>query len=230
MTLRPIFYDTETTGISPENDRIIEIAAYDPERDASFCQLVNPGRPIPAEASAIHQITDAMVQDALPFSEIGKEFMKFCEGDVVLIAHNNDAFDLHFIRNEFRRNSLTMPQWRFFDTLKWARRYRPDLPRHSLQYLREMYGIASNTAHRALDDVMVLFQVYTSMVDDLSIQTVLDLIGKHYTIRQMPFGKHKGTALQDLPKDYIDWLSNSGAFEKEENGALYDSFKQLGLL
>ena len=93
-----------------------------------------------------------------------------------------------------------------------------------------MYGIASNTAHRALDDVMVLFQVYTAMVDDLSIQTVLDLIGKQYTIRQMPFGKHRGTALQDLPKDYIDWLAGSGAFEKEENSALHDSLKQLGLL
>jgi DNA polymerase-3 subunit epsilon len=93
-----------------------------------------------------------------------------------------------------------------------------------------MYGIASNTAHRALDDVMVLFQVFTAMVDDLSIEKALELLNRPKQIRQMPFGKHRGTALEKLPKEYIDWLAGSGAFDKEENFALRDSLKQLGLL
>ncbi|MEI8124716.1 MAG: exonuclease domain-containing protein, partial [Parachlamydiaceae bacterium] len=70
MSLRPIFYDTETTGIRAEKDRVIEIAAYDPMNDRSFERLVNPGCPIPAEATAIHHISNEMVADAPSFDVI----------------------------------------------------------------------------------------------------------------------------------------------------------------
>jgi DNA polymerase-3 subunit epsilon len=230
MALRPIFYDTETTGLSPDLDRIIEIAAYDPHRQQSFCRFVNPGRPIPAEASNIHHITDDMVKDAASFEVVGKEFITFCEGEVVLIAHNNDAFDVHFLRKEFARNNVEIPSWSFLDTVKWARRYRPDLPRHTLQFLREIYGIAANNAHRALDDVMVLADVFYAMVDDLPIETCVELLNRPRVIVHMPFGKHRGTLLKDLPKDYLEWLAGSGSLEKEENRSLRDSLIQQGLI
>ena len=70
MAWRPIFYDTETTGINAKVDRVVEIAAYDPERDKTFCQLVNPQRSIPVEAAAVHKITEEMVADAPTFAEI----------------------------------------------------------------------------------------------------------------------------------------------------------------
>lgn len=230
MALRPIFYDTETTGISAEQERIVEIAAFDPQNKRSFCKFINPGKAIPPEASAIHRITDDMVREAPPFSEVIKEFASFCEGEAVLIAHNNDAFDIHFLRKEHERNQLEMPKWRFLDSLKWARRYRPDLPRHSLQFLREIYGIAANNAHRALDDVMVLAEIFLSMIDDLPMETVLELMNRPTVIRQMPFGKHRGTNLQELPKDYLSWLKGSGSLDKEENANLKESLAQLKLL
>lgn len=230
MTLRPIFYDTETTGIRADKERIIEIAAYDPIGDRTFERLVNPGIPIPAEASAIHHITDDMVADKPSFEIIGKEFVEFCGEGAVLVAHNNDAFDVHFLRNEFARNDLAWPTWKFFDTLKWARRYRPDLPRHTLQFLREMYAIAANNAHRALDDVIVLYQVFTAMVDDLSIEKAVSLLTRTAEIKNMPFGKHQGTPLKDLPKDYVRWLYTSGALDKEDNKQLKETLKTLELL
>lgn len=230
MTLRPIFYDTETTGVRPDKDRVIEIAAYDPQRKRKFEKLVNPGCPIPSEATAIHHITDEMVASASSFAEVGTEFVDFCEGDVVLIAHNNDSFDLHFLRNEFKRNNLQMPAWNFFDTLKWARRYRPDLPRHTLQFLREIYGIPANNAHRALDDVLVLEQVYNYMVDDLSMDDVYSILNRPRTIQHMPFGKHQGQPLSQIPRAYVLWLASSGAFDKQENLELKESFLRLGLL
>lgn len=231
MTARPIFYDTETTGVRSEQDRIIEIAAYDPVNDRSFCQLVNPGIPIPPEATAIHQITNQMVAEAPRFAQVAEKFLEFCSGSVILLAHNNDAFDLHFLRHEFQRNQLTLPSaWRFIDTLKWSRRYRPDLPRHTLQNLREHYGIPANNAHRALDDVIVLHQVFNRMVDDLTIEQVYALLNRSRKIQHMPFGKHQGTPLQQIPRDYLSWLSASGSLDKPENQELRVSLQQLGLL
>ncbi len=230
MAYRPIFYDTETTGVKPDKDRIVEIAAFDPERNCSFEKLVNPGCLIPREASAIHHITDDMVKDCPDFSQVGREFVEFCEGEVILIAHNNDGFDIHFLRNEFARHEIQMPSWNFLDSLKWARRYRPDLPRHTLQFLREIYQIAENNAHRALNDVIILHQVFTQMTDDLNIETILNLISKPKAIHHMPFGKHQGTPLKDVPRDYIKWLANSGALDKPDNAELRTSFEKLGFL
>jgi DNA polymerase III subunit epsilon len=228
-TFRPIFYDTETTGVKPDKDRVIEIAAFDPERNRSFERLINPGCPIPPEASAIHHITNDMVAGCPDFSQIGKEFIEFCEGDVVLIAHNNDNFDIHFLRNELSRHQIPIPSWKFFDTLKWARRYRPDLPRHTLQSLREVYGIIANNAHRALDDVIILHQVYSFMTDDLSINEIHALMNKPRALQHMPWGKYQGTPLSKIPKDYINWMKSNGVFEKPENSDLKVSIEKLGL-
>lgn len=230
MAARPIFYDTETTGIKAESDRIVEIAAYDPYNDCSLEELVNPGIPIPPEASKVHHITDDMVKDAPTFKEIGQKFIDFCSGDVILIAHNNDAFDVHFLRHEFKRHDLEMPEWRFFDTLKWARRYRPDLPRHALQFLREIYGIEANNAHRALDDVIVLHKVFEFMSDDLDIEQTYSLLSAPRDIKVMPFGKYQGKPLEEIPEDYVKWLAKSEAFDKPENKSLKESFEKLGLL
>ncbi len=235
MVLRPIFYDTETTGTLPDKDRIIELAAYDPIRNLSFSELIHPGIPIPQETTAIHHITDEMVKDAPYFAEAGKKFLSFCEGDVVLIAHNNDAFDKPFLEKEFERSFLSLPPWRFIDSLKWARKYRPDLPRHSLQYLREAFDIPSNQAHRALHDVVTLYRVFISLCDDLTLDVILELMKntscKNPTaISHMPFGKYQGTRLEDIPKGYIQWLQKNGVFDKEENRSLKAAFEKKNLL
>ncbi len=230
MALRAIYYDTETTGVSSEKDRVIELAAYDILNDTSFVELINPGMPIPPSASAIHHITDEMVQNAPSFAEVGQKFIEFCQGEVVLIAHNNDAFDLLFLKNEYARHSMVMPEWKFLDTLKWARRYRPDLPKHSLQFLREVYGIAANNAHRALEDVKVLYKVFNQMTDDLSIDTIYALLCKPRLLQHMPFGKHQGKPLAEVPRDYLKWMKENGAFEKHENKDLLTAFSKLGMI
>jgi DNA polymerase-3 subunit epsilon len=173
--LQAIYFDTETTGLYPDSERIIEIAAYNAMTNQSFVRLINPGRPIPPEASQVHRITDDMVQSAPDFKTVGQEFLDFCSGDVALIAHNNLAFDLPFLKAELTRSGLVFPKnWIFLDTLHWARYYRPDLPKHALQYLRQIYAIAPNQAHRALDDVLVLKQVFELMMGDLPFPWVVE--------------------------------------------------------
>jgi DNA polymerase-3 subunit epsilon len=227
--LRPKYYDIETTGLNKETDRIIEIAAYDPLNKKSFTSLVNPGIPIPEEATKIHSITNEMVANAPSFKEVSEKFIEFCTTDSVLIAHNNDSFDLHFLKNEFKRINIPLPPWNFIDSLKWARKYRKDLPKHSLQYLREIYEIEKNNAHRALDDVLTLEKVFSKMIDDLNFKTIFELLSKKEKMR-MPFGKHRGKYLEEVPKNYVFWLSKNGAFDKRENEELKREFLKLGIL
>jgi DNA polymerase III subunit epsilon len=174
LNLRPIFFDLETTGTRPDADRIVEIAAYDPFLNKTFQQFVRPGIPIPQEAANIHGITDDMVKDSPSFAVAGAQFIEFCAGKVLLIAHNGELFDVPFLKAECKRNRIRFPSgWSLVDSLKWSRKYRRDLPRHSLQYLREAFKIPPNRAHRALDDVMILHQVFSLMTDDLTPEEIL---------------------------------------------------------
>ncbi len=99
-----VVFDTETTGLSViKGDRIVQIAAVrviNGKIVASevFNTLVNPERPIPAESTRIHHITDAEVKDAPLISEAGKRFYDFCEG-AVLVAHNA-PFDIGMLRRD----------------------------------------------------------------------------------------------------------------------------------
>ncbi len=227
MAKRFIYYDTETTGVRAGKDRIVEIAAFDPVEDRTFCQFTNPDCPIPPEVSKITKITDDMVKDAPPIGEVMTSFDEFCKGDVVLVAHNNDGFDKPFLEAEFKRGGMSMPSWTFVDSLKWARKYRNDLPRHSLQSLREVYGIVANQAHRALDDVIVLEKIFSQMIGDLSVEMVLELLAKKTKVTNMPFGKHAGKPLSEVPKNYIAWLAKSGAFDKQDNAELKKAIEEV---
>lgn len=231
MARRPIYYDTETTGVNSKKDRIVEIAAYDPQEDRTFVELVNPEMPIPAEAAAIHGISDEMVANAPTFVEVGASFAEFCSGDVYLIAHNNDAFDIHFLKEEFSRAELPWPEhWRFLDSLKWSRKFRTDLPRHALQFLREVYGFEANNAHRALDDVIILHKVFSAIIDDLPLEQVEELLSQTFGTYRMPFGKHRGKSLDQIPPDYFAWLAKKGAFDKPENRELKEQLEKQELL
>lgn len=229
MGYRFVYFDTETTGLKPDKERIIELAFYDPVKNLEKSWFINPQMPIPAQATAVHNITDEMVKDAPTFPIVAKEMVEFLEGDVALVAHNGIGFDKPFIEAEFKRAEVELPEYIYVDTLHWARKYRPDLPRHTLQYLREIYGVEANNAHRALDDVLVLEKVFSKMIDDLSPERVIDLLKKR-DLKTMPFGKHQGKELCDVPKGYIQWLHKSGAFEREENKSLLEEFTKLNLL
>lgn len=175
MALQAIFFDTETTGTNVAKDRVVEIGAFNPTTGAVFDRLINPGIPIPPEASAISHITNQMVADAPSFAQVVLEFFEFCSGDTVLIGHNCDRFDIPILQNECQRTGVPFPRLCWLDSLEWARKYRKDLPRHALQYLRGIYGIPPNEAHRALNDVMILHQVFQAMIDDLSWDEVFSL-------------------------------------------------------
>lgn len=170
---RWVFFDIETTGTFPTRDRIVEIGAFDLQQNASFSSLCNPQITIPKEVISIHKITNEMVASEPTFAQMIDSFFSFTEGNVALVAHNGLAFDFAFLQAELQRCGREIPKnWLLIDSLLWARKYRKDLPRHALQYLRQFFLIEPNNAHRALDDAITLSRVFRHMIGDLTPEQV----------------------------------------------------------
>lgn len=108
---RPLaFFDLETTGVQVSDDRIVEISIIKlmPNGEEQvFTRLVNPGRPIPKEASAIHGITDEKVADAPPFNDVAAEVISFID-DSDLAGYNCLKFDVPLLMEEFLRNGFDL--------------------------------------------------------------------------------------------------------------------------
>ncbi len=132
-----VAFDLETTGLSAESDRIVEVGAV--RFDASgeilgeFERLVNPLRPSGARARAVHGISDAELALAETAEVVLPEFLAFL-GDPVrttLLAHNA-SFDAGFLGRELARLGRPMPGHAVVDTLALARRRWPKLGSHKL--------------------------------------------------------------------------------------------------
>jgi len=103
-----VFFDLETTGVNANTDRIVEISYLKVlpngnEETKTF--RVNPGMPIPKEASDIHHITDEDVANSPSFKEIGKSIAKDIEG-CDLAGFNSNRFDVPLLAEEFLRNDI----------------------------------------------------------------------------------------------------------------------------
>ncbi|WP_306117199.1 MULTISPECIES: DNA polymerase III subunit epsilon [unclassified Roseitalea] len=167
--MREIIFDTETTGLDPSADRIIEIGAV--ELDNRFLTgrhyhvFINPdGRPVHPDALAVHGIGDDMLRDKPRFAEVVDAWLEFTAG-ARLIAHNAN-FDVGFFNAEFDR--IGFPQIeaeRVVDSLALARRRHPMGP-NSLDALCQRYGVDNSrrTKHGALLDCELLAEVYIELV------------------------------------------------------------------
>ncbi len=157
---RIVAFDTETTGLDPlSGDRVIEFGAVTLEVDAggrvsnvtAYDTFLQPGIPIPREASRISGITDDDVKDAPEFGEVVDEIVGRLEGSVV-VAHNL-GFDLGFIRSELERCGRVWPETLAeVDTLPLSQRLIPNLRSHALGSICEELGVALEKAHRASAD------------------------------------------------------------------------------
>lgn len=106
-----IFFDLETTGTSTEHDRIIQIPTHRIDPDGTVenkTRLINPGIPIPPEATAVHGITDEMVQDAPTFKQIAKGLSEYFDG-CDFAGYNSNSFEFPMLIQEFHRCSIEFP-------------------------------------------------------------------------------------------------------------------------
>lgn len=157
-----VLFDIETTGLSPEDDAVVELSAIKVSNGNvidEFSKLVNPCMHIPYTASSINGITDDMVKDAPTMETVLKDFIAFIGNDV-LVGHNIKRFDFKFIqRDALRFFGKAIPN-DYVDTLIVANRYLPELDSRSLENLSYHYGISYDGAHRALADCHINKQVY----------------------------------------------------------------------
>ena len=206
--MRWLLVDTETTGISAE-DKVCEMAyveiddAFNVVRSGN--SLINPGIPINYAASAVNGITDVMVKDSPTLEDYMLSEGSPLRGEVTLIAHNLD-FDFRFLK------AYTDDSVGKLCTLKCARVLYPDAANHKQGTLAAMLGIqvAREKAHSADGDLDVLLQLLQCLCRDAGtdLYGLLEVQRRPRPISKMPFGKHRGVPLKDLPANYIFWLLN----------------------
>ncbi|HVI98076.1 MAG TPA: DNA polymerase III subunit epsilon [Sphingomonas sp.] len=166
--MREIVFDTETTGLSfGGGDRLVEIGCVElfnrVETGRTFHAYYHPERTMPAEAQAVHGISDAFLADKPLFADAVEELLEFLE-DSPLIAHNA-GFDFSFINGELGRcGRVTVAMERMVDTLAIARQRHPGA-KHTLDALCTRYGIdrSHRVLHGALLDAQLLAQVYVEL-------------------------------------------------------------------
>jgi exodeoxyribonuclease X len=218
MLLRVL--DTETTGLPP-NAAVCQIGWCDvimthgdgARVDWPRQMFINPGRPIPPEARAVHHISDRDVANGPP-PDVG--FQKLMEGPPDVFVAHNAVFDRNFFGGGDR-------PW--ICTRKIAMRLWPDAPNHQNQTLRYYLGIdekydfepaAAMPPHAAGPDTYITAHL---IAEALEVQTVDQLIKWSNEPSLLPgaiqFGKHRGTPWPQVDPSYLDWMVRQADMDED---------------
>lgn len=227
-TVPIVFVDTETTGVNPPVDYIVQIACIkiypDARGDTAFDTLVKPPIAIPPEATAVHHITDEMVKDAPTFRDIAgklKNSLVGCD-----FAGFSVGFDLDMLQHEFERIGITgVPNGRALDAMAIYRRYHTRTLTDAVrEYLGEDKAAEFATvAHNARTDISFTRDVLYAMLErhaelpheagalcNLLTGDPLDaFFTKRYGKLTFRYGKHPGESLDQvaaLDPSYLRWM------------------------
>lgn len=252
LTKPIIFFDLETTGVNFQTDRIVEISyikVFPNGTEESRTIRVNPGRPIPAEATAIHHITDADVAGARPFKDIARELVRTFQG-CDIGGFNSNKFDLPLLQEEFIRagvDDFDPGRCRLIDVQTIFHK----MEQRTLVAAYKFYcGKDLTDAHSANADTRATYEVLKAQLDhypdalkndmdflaNFSIQRRgVDLAGRIVYDEQgrevFNFGKHKGKTVNEVfatDRNYCDWMQHSdfSADTKRVVMRLYTRFLQ----
>ena len=234
-----VFLDLETTGLSVSQDRIIELAIIKVMPQGDVLERVrrfNPGMPVPAEATAVHGITDEDLRDEAPFAQRARSLADLLD-DCDLAGFNVRRFDLPLLVAEFRRAGLTfdLDGRRVLDVQAiFHREERRDLSAAARFYL----GREHPEAHTALGDIRTSAAVLSAQLAHYE-HLPKDVLGLHqYCDEYLPMeselerwfrsesdgarvfrrGKHRGRTLADVAAhepDYLSWMLSAEDMDEE---------------
>lgn len=202
--------DCETTGLSLEQDRVIEIAAvvFTLDQELEFYEtLIDPQIPIPEASTAVHHITDSMVVGKPTFDQVIPELLKIIKRHPI-VGHGV-KFDIALVAQAAEKAGIPhqLSMNRVIDTLRMARLYG-ECPVNSLLQLGKHFNIEVEGTHRAMNDVMINVGVFRYLLKQYkSMQQLYSALDKPIQMKTMPLGKHKGRLVKDLPLDYLRWAA-----------------------
>ena len=180
-----VVIDTETTGLRPGPDRVIEVACVrvrGGEAIDSFQTLINPIRRIPPFIAQFTGITQEMVNDAPTAKEVMPDVMRFIDG-AIIVGHNV-GFDIGFLSYEAQLVGRAFPP-DGLDTIPLARRFCPGLKRFKLDMVASHLNIPTMNRHRALGDASVTAAVFLRILE-LARQQNISTLGHLRRRLQLP--------------------------------------------
>lgn len=164
-----VVIDTETTGLSARSDGIVELSAIRFEEFhpvAGWTTLVNPGRRIPPEASAVNNITDAMVSGAPTIDQVAQSFLDFC-GSAPIVGYNL-PFDFKMLYAS--GIDLAAKRRKYYDVYAIAKKYfKGDmaLSSYKLGYVASQCGLVPVDSHRSLSDCLTTGLLFDRLIDNM---------------------------------------------------------------
>jgi exodeoxyribonuclease X len=216
--------DFETTGLPDEDNEhsvcefaFVDICAQTKALEKAHGQLVKPTTGMDIEAQATHHISPEEAQAGLPW-ESAKNILenesKTPETIIIYVAHNAD----------YEKNFFNPDGAKWVDTYKVALKLYPDAPRHTNQVLKYYLGIDNkpdhHPPHRALPDCMVTADVLLMMSKEMSFNDMIQVSKQPPYLTRIAFGKHRGEKFEDLPRDYLEWLSKQSDLDEGVNAAI----------
>lgn len=221
MSYRDLAYlvlDTETTGLTPRTDRIVEVGALlyraDGTKQVGDSWLVNPGMHIPEEATAIHGITDEKVATAPSLLRVWHDHLKgLVKVADVIVGYNLYGFDEPMLAAELGEHwSLATAGVPKMDPLVLVRtdevgRWWKGKGRHKLAEAARRLGVPQRDPHRALGDCQMAGDILLHLLErpDLSELLPPDPEGVESYLRQRK-------AEQD--EDFQNWLARQRRAER----------------
>jgi exodeoxyribonuclease X len=207
--------DVETTGLEATTHRVVEVAAVPVslagqtwEIGGGWASLVNPGRPIPPEASGVHHIVDS---DVLHAPDLDKALEQVLPERFDVVGGHNCRFDRDF-----------MPEWlkekRWLDTYRCAMHIWPDAPdfkNGTLFYYSGCMKSDVGRSHSALFDAKMTAHVLTKLLAERDVDELCRLSTKAVLLKKVGFGKHFGELWTDVPTSYLHWASGVPDFDPD---------------
>jgi DNA polymerase-3 subunit epsilon len=226
--------DLETTGTDVKNDRIVEISVLKIRPDGERIhrtRRLNPGRPIPPEATAIHGITDADVAVEPRFEQVADALLAFLDG-CDFCGFNLKRFDLRMLYGELSRTGrkLVLEGRAIIDPMEIFHRQEP---RDLAAAVRTYLGRDHKGGHSAAADVLATIEVLNAMVARYpELPRSIAGLHQHFVdadridsdgffrrvegeVRFLK-GKHRGSALAAVATNdpgYLEWMLNQDFFE-----------------
>jgi DNA polymerase III epsilon subunit-like protein len=164
-------FDLETTAKSPQSAHIVEwaVVVFTPNSITAHSSLVDPGVPIPAEASRIHGITDADIVAAPTTKQTLPRLLDLLAAQPLIVTYNGDEYDLAVLAAECRRHGFAMPQLHHIDVYGLAAP-TSRLPQHrsgarSLATMAAQHNVPPGRGHRAVDDATATGLLFRRLVE-----------------------------------------------------------------